>query len=360
MDEHLSASGRLANTPVLALSATSGRKMKAGRCSVAMPATDVRTQLADRRQRIELVMAQNAGPAPQLEGLLRDIDAALDRLAAGTYGICETCHDPIEQDRLAADPLLRFCIDHLTPSQARALEQDLQLASRVQLNLLPPSDATVDGWRVAYRYEPSGTVSGDYVDLVRPLGASSGLFFLFGDIAGKGVAASMLMAHLHASVRTLINLGLPLPQVVERANRVFCESTMANHYATLVGGRLMPTGGLEICNAGHCPPIQIRRGTVAMLDSTSVPIGLFCAREYPTRQSCLDPGDSLLLYTDGITEAVGRDGSDYGADRLGAVALAHAGSPPAEIVSACLADLEAFTGGAPRADDRTLMVIRRV
>src|SRR5512139_3218826 len=133
---------------------------------MAMVPADARDQLIDRRGRVEAAMSRGAN-VPQLEHLLHEIDEALDRFATGTYGHCETCGDPIEADRLTVDPLLRFCLDHLTPRQARALEQDLQLASRVQLNLLPPTELAVDGWQTAYHYEALGTVSGDYVDLVR-------------------------------------------------------------------------------------------------------------------------------------------------------------------------------------------------
>lgn len=324
-----------------------------------MASIDVRTQLLERRERIEALASQGR-PEPQLQSLLTDIDRAIDRCTAGTYGFCETCGDHIELDRLEADPLVRFCLDHLTPTQARALEQDLELASRVQLTLLPPSELTVDGWQVAYHYEPLGTVSGDYVDVVRPSGNNADLFVLFGDIAGKGVAASMLMAHLHASVRTLIDVGLPLPQVMERANRVFCESTMANHYATLVGARLSTTGEVEVCNAGHCPPLHLHGSQVTAIDATSVPVGLFCVKDYPPRRLQLESGDSLVLYTDGVSETVDRQGADYGADRLAGVAAAHASGSASALMAACARDLDTFRNGARRLDDATLMVIRRL
>ena len=117
---------------------------------------------------------------PQLQQLLQEIDEALERFAKGSYGFCETCGDPIEVERLEVDPLIRFCLDHLTPHQARALEQDLQLASRVQLNLLPPTNLALDGWQTAYHYEPLSTVSGDYVDIVRPSTTREDCFFSSG------------------------------------------------------------------------------------------------------------------------------------------------------------------------------------
>ncbi|MBP1635420.1 MAG: serine phosphatase, partial [Acidobacteria bacterium] len=283
-----------------------------------MSPTEAREQLIDRRRRLEGVL--EAGMAvPQIEELLREVDSALERVEAGTYGLCETCHDAIEPDRLAADPLARFCLDHLTRSEARALEQDLELAGRVQQGLLPPKLLVDHGWEVAHEYRPLGAVSGDYLDIVRPPAHDGGLLFLVGDISGKGVAASMLMAHLHATARTLVGLDLPLPEVLARANRVFCDSTMQNHYATLVCGRLSSSGQVELCNAGHCPPLLLQGGTVTPLPATDVPIGLFCSGDFNVQTVALAPGDALVLYTDGITEATNDDGEPYGEERLASV-----------------------------------------
>ncbi len=319
--------------------------------------TDVRAQLLDRRQRVQAVIADN--PAAQFGELLHEIDLALERVEAGTYGLCETCGDPIEAEGLRRDPLARFCIDHLTPSQARELEQDLDLAAHVQSQLLPPRHVVDRAWEIAYQYEPRGTVSGDYLDIVRPAGDGGDPVFLLGDISGKGVAASMLMAHLHASMRALVGLGLPLQQVVERANGIFCDSTMANHYATLVCGRLAQTGEVAICNAGHCAPLLVRAGQVTPLESTGVPIGLFCVKEYPISRFRLAAGDALVLYTDGVTEARNDDDLEYGFDRLAGFVAAQATQSAPALVHACLADVAAFRGRAPRADDVTVMVIRR-
>jgi sigma-B regulation protein RsbU (phosphoserine phosphatase) len=320
--------------------------------------SEVRAQLLDRRERVEAVIAAN--PAPQFTELLHEIDLALERVAAGTYGLCETCGDPIEPEGLMRNPLARLCIDHLTPSQARELEQDLDLAANVQAQLLPPRHLVDRAWEIAYHYEPRGTVSGDYCDIVRPSGDSGDLVFLLGDISGKGVAASMLMAHLHASMRALVGFGLPLQQVVERANGIFCDSTMANHYATLVCGRLAHTGEVEICNAGHCAPLLVRAGQVTPIESTGVPIGLFCVKEYPISRFRLNSGDALVLYTDGVTETRNGEEEEYGFDRLAALVAVRAGQPSHDLVHACLQDLATFRGGTPRGDDVTVMVIKRM
>jgi sigma-B regulation protein RsbU (phosphoserine phosphatase) len=136
----------------------------------------------------------------------------------GSYGLCDLCHEPIEQDWLRADPLVRICLAHLTPDQQRAFEQDLDLASQIQGALLPKPSVTFEGWDITCHYEPAGPVNGDYCDLVYSESGRKELFFLLGDISGKGVAASLLMSHLHAIFRSLIALEMPVDQLVERAN----------------------------------------------------------------------------------------------------------------------------------------------
>src|SRR5262245_35766196 len=110
----------------------------------------VRDQLVERRRALQDAADTVPGQADAVR-LAAEVDAALERMDEGTFGICETCHESIEADRLLADPLIRFCIDHLTEPEQRALEQDLELASRIQRELLPKADVRVDGWDIAYR-----------------------------------------------------------------------------------------------------------------------------------------------------------------------------------------------------------------
>jgi phosphoserine phosphatase RsbU/P len=205
------------------------------------------SQLEVRKRRLEAAITfapQKAG----FVGLLREVDLALERMAKGSYGLCQECHETIEQDRLLADPLVRYCLDHLTESQRAALQRDLDLASQVQRNLLPQVNLQAGGWDTSYYYAPLGPVSGDYCDLIPSDGQ---LFFVLGDVSGKGVAASMLMAQLHALFRSLTGMALPLGQMVTQTNRVLCESALAGQYATLICGLAKPTGDVEIHNAGH-------------------------------------------------------------------------------------------------------------
>jgi len=311
-------------------------------------------QLEERKRRLEAAIVaapRNAG----LAGLLREVDSALDRMAKGTYGLCEECHDPVEQDRLLADPLLRYCLDHLTQTEGAQLQRDLDLASEVQRNLLPQNGLCAGDWETSYHYAPLGAVSGDYCDLIPTDGQ---LFFVLGDVSGKGVAASMLMAQLHALFRSLTGLALPLGQIVTQVNRVFCESALAGQYATLVCGQAKPTGEVEIHNAGHWPAIVVGRGGVLRVESTGLPLGMFHNSEFSATRVQLEPGDTLFLYTDGLSEARHAD-DEYGVERVLTLVRQQAGRQPAELITACLDDLRVFTKGERGLDDLTLLAIRR-
>lgn len=323
----------------------------------SVPENIVRQQLSDRRRRLEAALSKSPETS-QFERLLGEVDAALARLESGSFGLCEVCHGSIEQDRIMADPLVRFCLDHLSQAEQRALQEDLDLAARIQRGLLPQGSLSCRGWEIHYRYEPAGPVSGDFCDVVEPSDGGD-LFFLFGDVSGKGVSAAILMAHLHATFRSLVAAEVPVGQLVERANRVFRESTLAPYFATLVAGRASASGELEICNAGHCPPLVLSDGGVTPVDPTGLPVGTFYSTSYASRKLNLRAGDTLVLYTDGVSEARDRNGAEYGAERIAGVLKASRKLHPQALAAACLDDLALHLQGAPKADDLTLMVIRR-
>ncbi len=316
----------------------------------------MREQLVARRQRLE-VAAVETDDAAQLRRLLEEVDAALARMDEATYGLCEICHDPVEADRLMADPLVCVCLGCLTPKQRRALEEDLELAAQIQAGLLPSREFEHDGWQVSYHYEAASLVSGDYCDFVTAEDGS--LYFMLGDVAGKGVAASLLMSQLHAMFRALVPSGLPLVHMVERASRIFCESTLPTHYATLVCGRADTEGWVEVCNAGHLPPLLLRRGEARLVEATGLPVGIFCNERFTSEKFKAEAGDTLFLFTDGLSESRGPGSDEYGTERLRALLCRNHALLPADLVAACLRDLEDFCAGAPRHDDLTVMALRR-
>lgn len=317
----------------------------------------LREQLLDRRQRLEVAVS-TIDEAPELTRLLEEVGTALERMDDGTYGLCDLCHEPVETDRLIANPLTRLCIGHLTPKEQRLLEDDLELAARIQIGLLPDSSYRVDGWEVAYHYQPARLVSGDYCDLMSA--DCEGLHFIMGDVSGKGVAASMLMAHLQAMFRTLVSVKLPLDQLVARASRLFCESTLPTHYATLVCGKACATGAVEICNAGHLPPLLIHERKVTQIAANGLPLGIFCSEQFSLNKFQMQQGDTLFLYTDGLTET--RDGAqgEYGIERLSRLLSEHHDQSPRSLVDNCVRELNRFCAGRPLTDDLTFMALRRV
>ena len=315
----------------------------------------LRNQLLSRRQKLRAAVPR--AQTQKLARLLEEVDSALERMDAGTYGICETCHEPIENDRLMADPLSRNCLDHLSPGERRALERDLDLAFQVQRGLLPGTDRAIPGWNVAYCYEPAGPVSGDYCDLIA-LGEGMGIFML-GDVSGKGVAASMLMARLHAIFRSLATMTRSVADLVSKANRIFCQGNPSSSFATLVCGHVDNDGNVELCNAGHCQPLHLTNGSATRIEATSFPLGLFADGEYPTQRVKLAKGESLVLYTDGLSESFDDSRRQYGVDRLATLLGQQIGLTPNELLALTLEDVKDFRGQTPQSDDLTIMILRR-
>ena len=340
---------------------------------IADTVATVRERLTDRRERLATATAATGEAA--LAELLRSVDAALERPDGGSWALCVACEVPIEPELLDAAPAVTVCFECLTVEERRALERDLEGAARVQRALLPPRRLSHDGWEVAWLWEPKGAVSGDHVDLLGPIATGSGpashsepLHLILGDVAGKGVAASLLQSHLHALFRSLVRPELPpLPvgDLLGQANRVFAAATAAASYATLIAARLSADGTLELANAGHPRPLLADRRGVRPVEGSGLPLGLFPHASYQSHSLRMAPGQVLLLYTDGWTEMTRPSGSsagsgeeEYGIGRA-AAALRQAGERPLpELLAACRDDALAFAGGA-RSDDLTLLAVRR-
>ena len=316
----------------------------------------IREQLTDRRSKLKSILTTSPEDL-QLLRLLSEVDDALNRFDNDCYGLCKTCEEPIEPELLLANPVAQYCLGHLTPDEQRALEQDLELASRIQAVLLPPQNLEVMGWKTNYYYKGAGPVSGDYCDLLE---SGGDLYFIVGDVSGKGIAASMLMAHLHATFRSLVALDLPLEELVERASRMFCMSTLPTHFATLVCGSADNAGKVKTCNAGHHPPLLIRESTIETIEATGLPLGMFCDEHFLLSEEQLESGDTLFLYTDGLVEAQNGSGQEYGNDRLLEIVSENCSLPPEKLVSHCIESLSTFQSGAPTTDDLTIMAIRKL
>jgi sigma-B regulation protein RsbU (phosphoserine phosphatase) len=322
-------------------------------------AGSLRRQLEDRRDRLGALI-ETEGPDADLVRLLRQVDSALSRFDTAEYARCLVCQGSVEEADLRHNPLIEYCLCGLSPEQERALQNDLGLARRIQAALLPDPELSAAGWEASYRYEPAGVVSGDYCDLWSPPGQPDTVWFAVGDVAGKGVAASLLMAHLQAAFRSLVGAGLPLAELVSRVNRQLLGTSIPTHYATLVFGRANAGGDVEMVNAGHCPPLVQRRGALERVAATGFPVGLVEERPYEVARFRLEPGDTMLLYTDGLSEARHADGEEFGEPRIERALAGHSSQPRPRLVLDGVRDaLREYLAGAPRADDLTLLVMRR-
>jgi phosphoserine phosphatase RsbU/P len=263
-------------------------------------------------------------------------------------------------------------------AERRLLAEELALARRIQLALLPPSLPELPGWELYGANTPSRGVSGDYFAVVtRTAGPAAGAggpggpagpggarecVLMVADVSGKGMAASLLTASLEAFAAGPIEDGLPPDEICAKLSHLLYRRTPPEKYATAVVAALaLDTGVLRYANAGHNPPLLVRAGgAIEELAATGVPIALLPAAAYEAAEIRLAPGDSLLLYTDGIVEANDPDGEEYGNDRLADLCRSHCQASCADLAAALDADLEAFVRGVPFADDRTLVMARRL
>jgi sigma-B regulation protein RsbU (phosphoserine phosphatase) len=166
------------------------------------------------------------------------------------------------------------------------------------------------------------------------------------------------MSHLSAIFRGLAGIGLPLIEIMERANRLFCAAIPAGSFATMVAARLETSGKVELSNAGHVPPI-VQNGRITHLPPNGVPMGLFCQSAYTSQSLFLEGGDRLLLVTDGLIESTDGKGAEYGIDAVSSKAELHPDEGPRDLARLLIADGARFRHGRPAEDDITLMVVRR-
>lgn len=256
-------------------------------------------------------------------------------------------------------------------AERRLLAEELALARRIQLALLPQSLPQVAGWELHGGNTPSRGVSGDYFAVVtRQVGerqaaggeGGSECVLMVADVSGKGMAASLLTASLEAFSAGPIEDGLPPEEICAKLSRLLYRRTPPEKYATaFVAALAVGSGALRYANAGHNPPLLVRAGgAVEELGATGVPIALLPGAAYTAVETRLAPGDLLVLYTDGIVEANNPEGEEYGSERLAELCRRHRHAPCADVAAALEADLESFVRGVPYADDRTLVMARRL
>lgn len=241
--------------------------------------------------------------------------------------------------------------------ERRRLEQELDIARNIQQRLLPRAFHRTAYLEVAGTNQPCHTVGGDYFD-VMPFGPDR-TAFVIADVCGKGLGAALLTAMLQGSLSAM-SMGQEPAAILTHLNQYVASRSELHHYATLFLGVLDAAGRLEWGNAGHLPPLLLCRDCVqSAFPASSVPLGLFSDEKYETSSAVLEPGDTLVLFTDGITEAVNLQEEQFGLARLQEVAARHARQPVEKLHAAILAAVAEFTQGTPQADDITLLIVRR-
>lgn len=332
----------------------------------------VKASLLDQRQNLTAWLhntpAQERqirlGPVGEqaMQAHLEVLDAALEKAENNTLGLCEVCHDYVETSRLEMDYTTCICLEHLAAEERRRLEDDLELSQKVQRALLPQEVPDIPGMQLAAFSQPARIVSGDYFDFFHFRDNTHGL--VIGDVVDKGMPASLLMASLQASLRILVSEGDSPAEVAQRLNELFIHNVRLTQFVTLFLGRYdHGTRTLHYCNAGHNPPLLLRKhvnggNPVQWLQPTGAAIGLVEEFEFKSQAITLSPGDVLLLYTDGVTEARNPVGEEFSSQRLVQFMQQPSNLSAADMVRELRRLLQEFTQGQPLADDTTIVVCK--
>ncbi|MFO7626331.1 MAG: SpoIIE family protein phosphatase [Candidatus Fermentibacteraceae bacterium] len=240
-----------------------------------------------------------------------------------------------------------------------SLERQMDLARTVQKRLLPVSLPVVPGCELAARIKPCLDVAGDYYDAF--IFQDNRLLVAVGDVSGKGMGPALIMANLQASMRTALQAGLSLDTALGTINRMVFENTPDDMFITLFAACYSPSeGGLSFVNAGHNPPMLFRRsGETSILCDGGLLLGVQARVNYTTGAVKCSPGDTLLLYTDGVTEAMNPVGEEFGEDRLRSTVAANIGLPLVELLALIENKAAAFQGTDEFSDDFTLLALRK-
>jgi phosphoserine phosphatase RsbU/P len=241
--------------------------------------------------------------------------------------------------------------------QMRVLEEDMRMAAEIQTGLLPREAPAVPGYGLVGCNHPCRTVGGDYYDFSLEGGR---LMLALGDVSGKGTAAALIMTVLRAAVRGHWTEGF-ISEAVTRINRTVCQNIPSNKYVTFFLAALDPgSGRVAYVNAGHNPPLLVRaNGEVETLQEGGMVLGLFEAVPYADGAVDLRPGDTLVIYSDGVTETWNAAGDEFGEEGLMALVVRDRKLEAAALQDQVLRELERFSAGAKATDDRTLIVLKR-
>lgn len=244
--------------------------------------------------------------------------------------------------------------------EKKRLEGEMELAREIQERLLPEKLPNIKGYEFAAINRPAEQVGGDYYDFAQR--KDRRLAFSIGDVSGKGVPAALLMASLRASFQTQAHEALPVSLIAKRLNHLIFHCTSPTAYITFFSGVLNPvTGLLRYTNCGHNPPILVRSsGVMELLEKGGLVLGLMDAVAYEKGSVQMKSGDSLVLYTDGVSEAINSKDEEYGEPRLYELLINERFQSAQELLQTILDDVSLHQNGMPQNDDVTLVIIKRI
>ncbi len=239
------------------------------------------------------------------------------------------------------------------------MEEEMRMAREIQRGLLPRAIPEIRGLQVAALALPSREVGGDYFDVL-PL-PDGRLFTIIADVTGKGIPAALLMSSIQACTHTLVPMSIPLTRLMAHINRVICQNTSPDKFITAFAAVYhADSRRLEYVNAGHEPPLVVRKeGDIVELEEGGLLLGVLSMATYECGSIELAPGDTVVLFTDGVTEAMGQKEEEYTDARLRTLLAARHTGTAQEVLEHIQADVESFTGPVTvLSDDRTMIVVK--
>jgi phosphoserine phosphatase RsbU/P len=244
--------------------------------------------------------------------------------------------------------------------QLLEMRQEVRLAHEIQANLLPSSPPTLPGFDLSGVSLPAKEVGGDFFDYIHM--DDGRLAVTVGDVSGKGVPAALLMATAQATLRGQVVTGTSASESLANTNRLLCQAARKGTFVTLFLGMLDPESAMvSYANAGHNRPFVVGAdGTVEILTTGSLVLGFLPTHTYELAERVLAPGETLVIYSDGVTEAMNSDGEQFEEDPLYKLAQDHHAKGPRVLIDEVIRQVQKFAGGRAQSDDITVLVVRRL
>ncbi|HSB01915.1 MAG TPA: PP2C family protein-serine/threonine phosphatase [Anaerolineales bacterium] len=294
-----------------------------------------------------------------VEKHLEVIETSLEKIEDETLGVCVICHGHVDAQLLEMDYTSAVCLEHYSDAERQRLEAELELSQIVQRALLPQRIPEIKGVELAAFSRPSEIIGGDYFDFFQFRDGTQGL--VIADVSGHGVSAGMLMSSLQTAIRTMAPETDSPAEVLERLNRFYIHNIHFTTFVTVFLACFDPaTLTLSYVNAGHNPPAVRRKSdaTITWLKPTAPAIGLAEAFHPKMESISFAPGDSLLLYTDGVTEVLNVGNEEFGQERLAELVHQYADRPAPDLLQGVRQALSTFGGNQPLVDDVTMVALK--